>query len=1144
VRACARARVRSFGRGDGETWGVGRVSDEVEVRDREAALVDCDSVVSFARSDVDVDVDVDVSFVVGGTMERGGRSGPSRRVGVDGARRDAAETEAREVGGPSRGGFATATTTATTVTANGNGAVPLHVDGVNASVMDSAMRLRAVDIVKSAKTRWLKNTEVCDALLNYVAYGFETSSEAPVKPRAGTLYLINRRVVRFFRKDGLNWQKKKDGKTVRETHEKLKVGTVELLNCYYTHCEDDPRFQRRCYWLLNMDEGAVLVHYLRVKLHPARALAAGSAAYAAYAAAINRKSKGGVVKVGGAKRTTAAGSSRAERSGRNQRLTASIHDGEYTAVTTRKNVDEMLQRDDDDLAQIFQETGLDEGDGVWSSMFDPESGAYADGPTTSLSQLMREFSTFDEHVDDAYSDRRHLSSYEDRDSPPIDDGPVLSLEEFERRIERIREQWQGSLSMDKDSQSIKIIDSQMRSLQEDVDRAVDASRRRGATNTPSGEPSGSTEPAASDEHSGQGASGGVNGAHTDVGVIERPRTQIFRQIPATPSGVHILWSIVDFTPSWDDVTGGAKVIITGNPLVEFDQEIDMCCVFGTKSVRVEKLAPNVLKCEVPPHPPGRVSMFLAMDNGNGHPVSEMCSFEYVDSAVARSQKNQPTSKLVDPSAQMSDRDFQMRLVQLLTTIGSDSSETSNEKSGEGTAGSQLMNLYESVSRSTMHVNALSALRAAERLQIDPYNMDDVNDEDLMVLLNGMIQARLKSVIVHENRRTKARLAVPSAATVVNELEEVAKVADVEDGVVEEVVERTQETHKTLMKLALAPSAYNRKDRQGLTLFHCCAALGIEWAVRAMCTTGIDLNHADKHKRTALHWAVARGHEMVVATLLNYGAKSRAVAMWNGQMFAPAELAIHCGYEGIAAYISEANLTSALDSINLRTNRASHAPSVSPTTQFRRTMLPSDSENSDGEGASFSKPRHRKKAMKSILSSKSRSKELRVEGSDDSETEAATIVKRAEHARESLLTTLRELNVKPEYVDAQLHAKLGKRRVRRMKEGEIQNLMSELLTPVGEEPINTQRLTRRPVMRARRLPRGKAVQVQSKRTEETKETRSSDDDDEEAIHKNFVRIQSSLKSSEARAQYLRLRRSTHQLRTELRALATASFSDDE
>ena len=82
---------------------------------------------------------------------------------------------------------------------------------------------------------------------------------------AGALFLFDRKVVRFFRKDSHNWQKKKDGKTVRETHEKLKVGNVELLNCYYAHAAEDDRFQRRCYWLLNSDEGVVLVHYLKVR---------------------------------------------------------------------------------------------------------------------------------------------------------------------------------------------------------------------------------------------------------------------------------------------------------------------------------------------------------------------------------------------------------------------------------------------------------------------------------------------------------------------------------------------------------------------------------------------------------------------------------------------------------------------------------------------------------------------------------------------------------------------------------------------------------------------------------------------------------------------------------------------------------------
>lgn len=44
----------------------------------------------------------------------------------------------------------------------------------------------------------------------------------------GSLFLFDRKALRYFRKDGHNWRKKKDGKTVREAHERLKVGTSSL----------------------------------------------------------------------------------------------------------------------------------------------------------------------------------------------------------------------------------------------------------------------------------------------------------------------------------------------------------------------------------------------------------------------------------------------------------------------------------------------------------------------------------------------------------------------------------------------------------------------------------------------------------------------------------------------------------------------------------------------------------------------------------------------------------------------------------------------------------------------------------------------------------------------------------------------------
>ena len=57
----------------------------------------------------------------------------------------------------------------------------------------------------------------------------------PISPEGlvagGLLFLFNRKAVRFFRKDGHEWRKKADGKTVRETHEKLKVRLRRYVRC-------------------------------------------------------------------------------------------------------------------------------------------------------------------------------------------------------------------------------------------------------------------------------------------------------------------------------------------------------------------------------------------------------------------------------------------------------------------------------------------------------------------------------------------------------------------------------------------------------------------------------------------------------------------------------------------------------------------------------------------------------------------------------------------------------------------------------------------------------------------------------------------------------------------------------------------------
>lgn len=111
-----------------------------------------------------------------------------------------------------------------------------------------------------AASRWFRPNEIYAVLANHER--FKVHAQPIDKPVSGTIVLYDRKVVRNFRKDGHNWKKKKDGKTVQEAHEKLKIGNEERVHVYYARGEDNPNFFRRCYWLLDKEaERIVLVHY-------------------------------------------------------------------------------------------------------------------------------------------------------------------------------------------------------------------------------------------------------------------------------------------------------------------------------------------------------------------------------------------------------------------------------------------------------------------------------------------------------------------------------------------------------------------------------------------------------------------------------------------------------------------------------------------------------------------------------------------------------------------------------------------------------------------------------------------------------------------------------------------------------------------
>lgn len=72
--------------------------------------------------------------------------------------------------------------------------------------------------------------------------------------------LYSRKRVRY-RRDGYCWKKRKDGKTTREDHMKLKVQGIECIYGCYVHSAILPTFHRRCYWLLQVSLNKLLVRF-------------------------------------------------------------------------------------------------------------------------------------------------------------------------------------------------------------------------------------------------------------------------------------------------------------------------------------------------------------------------------------------------------------------------------------------------------------------------------------------------------------------------------------------------------------------------------------------------------------------------------------------------------------------------------------------------------------------------------------------------------------------------------------------------------------------------------------------------------------------------------------------------------------------
>lgn len=144
---------------------------------------------------------------------------------------------------------------------NNSSNTPL-ADGEPIKLPENLESLPKAEHFPTQRHRWNTNEEIAAILICFERHLDWQSKEVKIRPKSGSMLLYSRKKVRY-RRDGYCWKKRKDGKTTREDHMKLKVQGTECIYGCYVHSAILPTFHRRCYWLLQNPD-IVLVHYLNV----------------------------------------------------------------------------------------------------------------------------------------------------------------------------------------------------------------------------------------------------------------------------------------------------------------------------------------------------------------------------------------------------------------------------------------------------------------------------------------------------------------------------------------------------------------------------------------------------------------------------------------------------------------------------------------------------------------------------------------------------------------------------------------------------------------------------------------------------------------------------------------------------------------
>ncbi|KAB2599111.1 calmodulin-binding transcription activator 4-like [Pyrus ussuriensis x Pyrus communis] len=523
------------------------------------------------------------------------------------------------------------------------------------------------DLFQEAQARWLKPAEVLFILQNHDKYKFATVPAQ--QPSSGSLFLFNKRILRFFRRDGHRWRKKKDGRTVGEAHERLKVGNVETLNCYYAHGEDNPSFQRRSYWMLDPAyEHIVLVHYRETNEGKP---STGSFVQSPVSSSFSHSPSSNTTRPGSIsivsdlhepyQNLSSPGSLEVssdiviKENGRENPENL-YGTGELDSLTkldvnqALRQLEEQLSLDEDSFKGFVDDNPnaldiLDYGDIANQDQFNAFN-----GPEYVVhDQFYNEPAQMQGNAD--YSGEHQIDDREIRNGnkesatwkeflDPHKTSSVLKSEEKSLytldRNENPLSSLSGPTEVQEHCQWLNsngnIVDNYSLLLPQEVD-------------------SFKLSPYSS-----------VTGTHSDY------YTQLFEQgqIGSLESDISLTvaqnqkFTVQEISPEWGYATEATKVIIIGSFLCD-PSESAWTCMFGDIEVPAQIIQEGVIRCEAPPHLPGKVTVCITA--GNRVSCSEVREFEYRVKSTSYTHNNSPPQEAAKSAEELL---LLVRFVQMLT----------------------------------------------------------------------------------------------------------------------------------------------------------------------------------------------------------------------------------------------------------------------------------------------------------------------------------------------------------------------------------------------------------------------------------------------------------------------------------------------